>query len=206
MELTQIREKFAGVRSARPDQALGMWEAAVLLPLVQTEAGLSVLFEVRSQTLTWQPGDICFPGGRREASDATPELTAVRETCEELNLPEEAVEVLAPLPYFYTQSGIVLYPYLGTLLTGKSIKATQAEVGELFTIPLSVLLTMRPRQSAVNIASRPQTDFPYELVPGYKKDWRQLRKYDMYFYEYDRKVIWGMTARVLHNFLVQLKD
>jgi len=205
MNIAKLKSKFAHIKQARPDKALGMWEAAVLLTLVDTAQGLSVLFEVRSSQLAWQPGDICFPGGRVESMDVSPLATAQRETCEELHLALEQVEVIAPLPYFYTQSGIVLYPYLGAIADLSKVQEDKAEVAELFTIPLSVLFTLKPRQSAVTIASRPQEDFPYELVPSYQKNWRQLRVYQMYFYTYENKVIWGMTARVLHNFLEQLK-
>ena len=55
--------------------------SAVLVPLVRREGRLGVLFEVRSTALTWQPGDICFPGGRIELDDAGPEAAAVQCEC-----------------------------------------------------------------------------------------------------------------------------
>ena len=70
-----------------------MADYAVLIPFVTTEEGKALLLEVRSQ-LVKQPGEICFPGGRVEAGE-TPAETAVRETCEELGLKPEDIEVFA---------------------------------------------------------------------------------------------------------------
>jgi len=63
---------------------LKLWDAAVMLPLLETSEGLSILFQVRSMDLKWQPGDICFPGGRREPEDGDLAVTAARELEEEL--------------------------------------------------------------------------------------------------------------------------
>ncbi|NEU34154.1 CoA pyrophosphatase, partial [bacterium LRH843] len=57
---------------------------AVLVPLVQKQDELHVLFEVRAHHLRRQPGEICFPGGKIEPNDSTPQDAAVRETTEEL--------------------------------------------------------------------------------------------------------------------------
>ena len=70
-----------------------MADYAVLIPFVTTEEGKALLLEVRSQ-LVKQPGEICFPGGRVEAGE-TPVETAVRETCEELGLKPEDIEVIS---------------------------------------------------------------------------------------------------------------
>ena len=70
-----------------------MADYAVLIPFVTTEEGKALLLEVRSQ-LVKQPGEMCFPGGRVEAGE-TPVETAVRETCEELGLKPEDIEVIS---------------------------------------------------------------------------------------------------------------
>ena len=56
-----------------------LWDAAVLLPLVRTPEGISVLFEERAHTLRSQPGEVCFPGGKREAGETAIQC-ALRET------------------------------------------------------------------------------------------------------------------------------
>ena len=59
---------------------------SVLVPLVEREGGLSLLYEVRAGSLRRQPGEVCFPGGRLEGAES-PEECALRETWEELGIP-----------------------------------------------------------------------------------------------------------------------
>ncbi|WP_054711673.1 CoA pyrophosphatase [Bacillus sp. JCM 19041] len=73
-------------------------DAAVLLPLVLIEQELHVLFQVRALTLNAQPGETCFPGGRIDSGDDSPEAAAVREFTEEFGIAGSLVSVLAPLP------------------------------------------------------------------------------------------------------------
>ena len=90
-ELEQ-RRLLAGLwkdQRQRVDRTLRLWESAVLLPLRWTRHGWEILFEVRAATMKWQPGDICFPGGHREETDASFCATALRETREELGIPED---------------------------------------------------------------------------------------------------------------------
>ena len=88
-------------------------EYAILVPLVQWEGKLCLLFETRAETLVGhQPGEVCFPGGRREAGEK-PVDTALRETWEEIGIPPEAIEILAPLDVIQDISDRVIYPFLG---------------------------------------------------------------------------------------------
>ena len=61
--------------------------SAVMIPLIKKNDGYHILFEVRSNKLSQQPGEICFPGGRREHDETSME-TSIRETCEELLISE----------------------------------------------------------------------------------------------------------------------
>lgn len=76
--IKQITERL-NRRPARIDKADRLWDAAVLVPLIDTKQGPAVLFEVRAAGLGWQPGDVCFPGGRYECGDDSFAKTAVRE-------------------------------------------------------------------------------------------------------------------------------
>ena len=87
--MDQIRSIFSE-REKKQDRlncTMGFVEAAVFIPLIETSEGLSLVFEVRSSKLSWQPGEISFPGGKVEASDLDTSYTALRETSEELGLP-----------------------------------------------------------------------------------------------------------------------
>ena len=75
------------------------------------------------------------------------------------------------------------------------------EVEEVFTVPLSYLMNAKPEKYRVDFEVRPESDFPYELIQGGKDyDWRP-RKLDEYFYFYEDRVIWGLTAKILTHFL-----
>ncbi len=74
MTLEQLEEKLRGREPGLMD-ASGQY--AVLVPLVEREGKLHILYEVRSQDMRRQPGEVCFPGGRIEG-DETPEACAIR--------------------------------------------------------------------------------------------------------------------------------
>lgn len=111
-----IGKKLEG-RKPSLDRDDNLWDAAVLLPLVNTPQGVSVLFEVRAAKLGWQPGDVCFPGGRAECSDESFEATAVRETCEELGLESSCIKITGGLNYLVTHMGGRLFTLMLVILT-----------------------------------------------------------------------------------------
>ena len=179
-----------------------LWEAAVLLPLVQTEAGIAVLFEERSHSLRWQPGQICFPGGKVECADANNfEVTALRETCEELGLTPEDITICGELDALVTHMGPIIHPFVGLIKDTSKISFNPSEVECVFTVPLKTLLAMTPRRCSMELADHPGEDFPFDLVPDRMRGWRKHKQYYVYFYECGEHVIWGLTARMLHAFL-----
>ena len=131
-----------------------LWDAAVLLPLVRTPEGISVLFEERAHTLRSQPGEVCFPGGKYECEDNSFRNTAVRETCEELGLKPENITICGELDCLVTHNGPIIHPFVGL----------------------------------IDDISK-------------KRGWRMNKSYYVYFYLYEDKVIWGLTARMLYAFL-----
>lgn len=134
-----IGKKLEG-RKPSLDRDDNLWDAAVLLPLVNTPQGVSVLFEVRAAKLGWQPGDVCFPGGRAECSDESFEATAVRETCEELGLESSSIKIAGGLNYLVTHMGPVIHPYVGYIEHSGQFNFNKDEVDEVFTVPLDFLL------------------------------------------------------------------
>ena len=170
-------------------------KSAVLVPLLERGGATHVLFEVRSGKLAHQPGEICFPGGRMEKGE-TPRETAKREAVEELLLLEDQIRILGPADIFLSPANVMIYPYLGRL-TGYLGSFNEEEVQEVFTVPLSFFLDHGPRQYDLKVKTVPGPDFPYEMIPkGRDYDWREGR-YQVNFYEYQGRVIWGMTAKIM---------
>lgn len=201
---TKVTEMLAK-RAPMIDKAETLWEAAVLIPLVEQQGHLGVLFEVRSESLVWQPGDVCFPGGKREEGEAL-QTTAIRETAEELNLEQKDIVVCGELDYLVTQIGPVVHPFVGMIPDLNKVKPSEAEVSEVFIVPLKELLRQQPRKVTMELANKAPVDFPFDLLPNYSRDWNKRKGYEVYFYEYQGHVIWGITARILYGFLWRLKQ
>ena len=204
-KLKQLQEILYERLHRRPpgiDKLDRLWEAAVLLPLVQTEQGIAVLFEERAHSLRRQPGEICFPGGKVECSDANNfAVTAVRETCEELGLSPEDITLCGELDSLVTHMGPIIHPFVGMLKDISKISFNPSEVECVFTVPLQELLAMTPRRCSMELADHPGEDFPFDLVPNRMRGWRKHKEYYVSFYVCDNHVIWGLTARMLHAFL-----
>lgn len=198
--IKQITERL-NRRPARIDKADRLWDAAVLVPLIDTKQGPAVLFEVRAAGLGWQPGDVCFPGGRYECGDDSFAKTAVRETCEELGITEDKIELCGELDYLVTHMGPIIHPFVGRLANEVKLDCNSDEVAEIFTVPLNFLLVSEPRVAHMELANRATADFPFDLLPRHPHDWYKRKGYNIYFYEYQGHVIWGLKARILHGFI-----
>ena len=180
---------------------------AVLVPLVEGEDGsLSVLYEVRAGTLRRQPGEVCFPGGRREPGE-TPWQTALRETWEELAVPSEEIQLLGPLDVIQDISDRVVYPFLARI-TPQGLAALQPsadEVKDVFFVPLDYLQNYPEEVYRYKVAAQVDDRFPYERM-GFPKTYPWRTGFmDVPIYEYQGHFIWGMTARTVRWLLRQLQ-
>lgn len=174
---------------------------AILLPLIEKKGEIHVLFEVRSYELRRQPGEICFPGGRIDAEDKTEEETAIRETIEELGVKREDISNVSPLDYMVSPFGMMVYTYAGFIDPSAEFALNPPEVDSVFTVPLPFFLETKPKVYRINFDIQPEENFPYNLIAGGENyDWR-TRTLDEYFYIYEDKVIWGLTARILSHFI-----
>lgn len=179
---------------------------AVLLPLILKNNEPHVLFEVRSYELRRQPGEICFPGGKIDKTDKDEAHTAVRETMEELGIPESNITNVLPLDYLVNPFGTIIYPFVGTIVDPSLIRPNSAEVAETFLVPLSFFQNVDPKIHQIYFKMEPEEGFPYEhIIGGEDYNW-QARKIDEHFYYYEDKVIWGLTAKILNHFLKMIKE
>ena len=174
--------------------------AAVAVPLLAIDGEDHVLFTVRSQTLRRQPGEISFPGDHCESTDKTGADAAIRECSEELGIDTSQIELVGPLDCLVSAIGVKLHAVV-VRLHNDEFTPNPDEVGEIFTVPLSYLLTMEPTVGHLDIGTKPLRDFPFHLLEGYQIDWKIRQNYSVYFYPYKQYTIWGLTGRVLKNFL-----
>jgi 8-oxo-dGTP pyrophosphatase MutT (NUDIX family) len=153
--------------------------AAVLVPLVMQPGGLTVLLTQRTQHLAAHAGQISFPGGKREASDADAIAAALRETEEEVGLPRDHVEVIGRLDTYVTSTGFEVTPVVGLVRVPYPSKPDPVEVAEVFEVPLAFILDRA----------------------NHHRDSREFKGRRRVFYvlPYQQRYIWGATAGMLVN-------
>ncbi|MCX7161982.1 MAG: CoA pyrophosphatase [Betaproteobacteria bacterium] len=122
------------------DEETDFAAAAVLVPVIVRESGATMLLTQRTAHLRDHAGQVSFPGGRSEASDASPEATALREAEEEVGLASSQVEILGRLPQYRTGTGFVITPVVGLVTPPLNLKLDDFEVAEVFEPPLEFLL------------------------------------------------------------------
>lgn len=179
---------------------IGMEEgfhSSVCIPLIEKEGQIFVLFEVRSSKILKQPGDICFPGGKIEAGESS-EQAAIREMMEELLVERGQISILSLMDVFY-RSGLVIYPY-AVLLSDYENTFQKDEVAETFLVPFSFFLETKPEEYLLEGKLTLPDDFPYERIVGGKNYRFRPRQEKMYFYQYGKRTIWGITAQIMKSF------
>lgn len=189
-----LRRRFAGVGgSARvpPEQAgepggesmagneAPLTPAAVLIPIVTRNSGLTVLLTQRTVHLRDHAGQVSFPGGRCEPEDGGPVATALRETEEEIGLPRQQVEVLGVLGEYRTGTGFAVRPVVGLVTPPLDLKLDDFEVADVFEPPLEFLL------DPANFR-RESVEYRGALREYWAVPWRE-------------RYIWGATAGMLLN-------
>jgi 8-oxo-dGTP pyrophosphatase MutT (NUDIX family) len=162
----------------------GTRRAAVLLLFDASVEDLPLLFILRSAGLRAHAGQIAFPGGAEEAGDSDIVATALREAHEEVALDPDNVEVIGVLPSFLTAvSQVWLTPVVGLQRNPWPIRTDEVEVAEWFWVDLNTLMS----------APHHVRDIP-----------REGRGRAVHFYEMGPRVIWGVSAAILHELLSRL--
>lgn len=174
--------------------------SAVVIPLIEISGELHVLFEVRSRDLRFQPGEVCFPGGRIDAGE-TPLEAAVRELCEELSIDFVDFKILRDLTPLAGPTGALVYPFVA-LLKNYDMSYSPDEVERVFTYPVSYFVEHPGVSYPMKKVTVAPDDFPYHKVTGSTDtyNWHE-QHYDMWIYEDTCPVVWGFTGRLLHAFL-----
>lgn len=178
---------------------------SVIVPLVRTgdDESLRVLYEVRSNKIDRQPGEICFPGGFLEEGEG-PLEGGLREMEEETGIPASSVQIITKLPSLFIGGCSQLHAFLGIIDEEDLDEASpsELEVAELFTVPLSWLLENEPELYRCKYIPSPDEDFPTKKVTG--KDsypWRGGFYKIPVYPEYEGHIIWGLTGRITLQFV-----
>ncbi|MEO8485621.1 MAG: CoA pyrophosphatase [Betaproteobacteria bacterium] len=151
--------------------------AAVLVPLVDRDEGLTVLLTQRSEGLPDHPGQISFPGGRIEPEDIDAGDAALREATEEIGLPRDRVLLLGPLATYDTTTGYRVTPIVGWVAPPFAVRTDPVEVADVFEVPLSFLLDPANQQRHFRMQGLVRRDF--WAIP------------------FGERYIWGATAAML---------
>jgi 8-oxo-dGTP pyrophosphatase MutT (NUDIX family) len=151
--------------------------AAVLVPLVERDTGLTVLLTQRAATLKDHAGQISFPGGRIEPDDRDAWHAALRESHEEIGLSENFVEFAGYMPDHMVGTGFRVTPVVGFVNPAYELKIATAEVHDVFEVPLEFIL------DEANHKTR-QRELGGETV-------------QVYDIPYGDRNIWGATAGML---------
>ena len=151
--------------------------AAVLVPLVNRPQGLQLLLTQRSASLPDHPGQISFPGGRVEPTDADHAAAALRETTEEIGLSATRVEVLGRLAQYETVTGFRVVPVVGWVEPPFDLAPDPLEVADVFEVPLEFILDTANHQRH------------YRMLGTIRRDYWAIPWLNRY--------IWGATAAML---------
>lgn len=179
---------------------------SVLIPLIEIDGELHLVYEKRAMTLRNQPGEISFPGGKIEKGE-TPEEAAVRETCEELLIKKKDIEVYSEGDFLVNPYASIIYSFVG-LITEEfdKIKPSEDEVERIFTVPLKFLLEHEPEAYEIKLSVDRNNNFPYHKIPNGVNYKFKRGKENVLFYEYDDEIIWGFTAKMTNKFIESLKS
>ena len=171
-----------GLAAAAPRPFKGEYRAraAVLMGIAEREAGPSFLLTRRTNTVSTHKGQVSFPGGQREEEDGSLEETALRETFEEVGIASESIEIAGRLHDYLAVTHSRVTPFAGFINGSPQIIPCTAEVARVLWVPLRFFVETEPR---------------IEI-------WERLgQRVSVHFYDFEEEVIWGLTARMIIDFL-----
>jgi 8-oxo-dGTP pyrophosphatase MutT (NUDIX family) len=151
--------------------------AAVLVPLVEHADEPSILLTRRADHLEKHSGQVAFPGGKVEDSDATPIAAALRETEEEIGLDASHIEIAGVLDTYQTGTGFLILPVVGFVKPGFTLTPDKNEVADVFEVPAHIALSKQN----------------WKTDSG---EWKG-RMWNFYSMDYQGYNIWGATAGML---------
>lgn len=157
--------------------------AAVLIPIV-CRLEPTLLLTRRADSLRKHGGQVAFPGGKTDAEDGSPIVTALREAQEEVAIPPQAVTVVGQLAPLDSSSGYQVTPVVGLISPEVQFHACEAEVADVFEMPLREALTLS-RYYSLDIH-------------------RGGHSQRIYLSWYQNQFVWGLTAAIIRRLAQQV--
>jgi len=159
-------------------------EAAVLMPIFEREGEPCFLLTRRTEEVETHKGQISFPGGMRHDGESLRQ-TALRETFEEIGITEDRIQILGQFHDYLSSTDYRVSPFAGYIDKPFQTRAQPQEVAEILEVPFKTFFN--PRQLRI------------EKMPGRGK------LINVYFFSYGNHEIWGLTARIIKDFLEELR-
>lgn len=185
-----LRQRFVAPPSWQPEVRMeprftqrAPVPASVLVPIV-AHARPTVLLTQRTSHLANHSGQIAFPGGKLDDTDADSIAAALREAEEEVGLTPDFIQVLGTLPIYTTGSAFIITPVVALVRPGFRLSPNEGEVADVFEVPLDFLM---------NPAHHRRHSL---MAEGLQREW-----FSMPYQDADmERFIWGATAGMLRNF------
>ncbi|MCL5267882.1 MAG: CoA pyrophosphatase [Bacteroidetes bacterium] len=192
------------------------FRSVVLLLLVPICERYQILFEKRASGIR-QGGEISLPGGQYDDEDVSGEATAIRETVEELGIPKGRIEIVGRLDSIFAPMGAMVDVFVGVSdVSLDELKPNPDEVEKAFALPVSYFKEYEPEEYKVMVEVHPsyidkKTGENVVLLPSkelglpdrYWKTWGGFT-HKVFVYQTPEGAIWGITARIIREFLKYL--
>lgn len=153
--------------------------SAVLIPLVRRKEGVNILLTKRNENLQNHPGQICFPGGKVDATDYSPAATAIRECNEELGIEPEKILIHGMMKPLKVPTGFFMIPVVGEIEPDYQLRLHHDEVELAFEVPFTHFMDIENY-----IAS---------------KIFYRGRNHRFFEIKHESHYIWGATAKILRK-------
>ncbi len=218
MKINEVERLCTVLPEAPGIQAEGYFTSVVLLLLVPIDDEYHILFEKRAASIR-QGGEISLPGGRRDKSDETLKATALRETTEEVGIPAGKIEIIGRLDSVFAPMGAMVDVFVGIAdIEPSEIEVNPKEVEKAFLVPVSFFEENDPEVYSVITEVYPKyTDkstgeevvlFPARDLGLPKRYWNNWGgfKHKVFVFRAAGETIWGLTARILVDFVKKLNS